>query len=58
MRLLQTVTGFDQESISISSGEIWGRPYRNYAFAGMKVRWGTLSKALEQARQIGYIADD
>jgi hypothetical protein len=58
MRLLQTVTGFDEESISIQGGDIWGRPYRNYAYAGMKLRWGPLAKALEQARQIGYIAEE
>jgi hypothetical protein len=58
MRLLQTVTGFDEHSISIANGRIWGRPMNNYAFAGMKVEWGPLQTALEQARQIGYIAEE
>jgi hypothetical protein len=57
MRLLQTITGFDEHSIRIENGEIWGRPMNNYAYTGMKLRWGLLGKALEQARQIGYIAE-
>lgn len=57
MRLLQTVTGFDEDSIKIDKGQIWGRPYRNYAYSGMKVCWGPLADALAEAVRIGYIAE-